>query len=102
MTDRTIYWTSVRAQEAALRQQFHGHRDCHVTAIGPTPRVVEVSLDNASRLLTDGSHRLSTEAEIAEYQRAMELRRAQQAQASGGLQQARALFAALGQGAKSR
>lgn len=77
VTDQT-YWPRVAAQLTALKQQFPGKRDCHVTANGPMPRVVEVSLENGARLLVDATHRLSADGEVAEYQREQELRRAQQ------------------------
>jgi hypothetical protein len=74
------YYAAIREKQAALSAQFP-NGCCAVVSVNPANNgPCEVTLNNAARLLVEGSHRLASAGEIEAYNANQELRRA----ASGG------------------
>lgn len=94
---RTDHYAAQNATLAKLQKQFPGQSDCYISSHKSPGRVTQVSLANAARLITDGTHRIATREEVAEFQKQQELARAQSLPVDG-LAAARRLFNALGQG----
>jgi hypothetical protein len=92
------YYQGIREQRATLAQK--GQQFFFVTSLGTPGRhttpgtVAEVTLDIAARLLHEGSHRLSTDAEIEEFRRRQAFNRAPDP-VTDTLASARARFEAL-------
>ncbi len=93
MFDSSVYWNSISTKLSELKTQFP-NGFCRVAATR-NGQVSEVSLSNAARCIADGTHRLASDDEIKDFERGMELRKAQQAQSGGGLEAARRMFQAL-------
>jgi hypothetical protein len=100
MNTRTDYWRAIAKTRAELQQRYPDGSVYVSPVTGPAPKAIEVSCDNASRLLVEGTHRLSTDAEIAEFEAAQCLA-ASAIRPVSSLADARALFAALN-GSKPR
>jgi hypothetical protein len=98
-----VFYSTKAAHLADLQKMFPGRGHCYMTPVSGPQRAVSVSLENASRLLTEGGWRVSTPEEVTEWERSQELAAAQ-SRPVAGIDGARALFAALNdsKGAKPR
>lgn len=94
MNPRTEYYTKLTAKQAELRKLYPSG-SLHIASVN-NGRVCGASIEVAARCIIEGSHRVTSEVEVQEHEKQMALLRAQSTNAGGGIDQARALFAALG------
>jgi hypothetical protein len=76
----TDYFSAIRQQRAALTPQFPDGA-CLVISIrlagrpSPAGSICEVNIDNAARLITEGTHRLASKEEIQSFREEQEFKR---------------------------
>jgi hypothetical protein len=86
--DFRVYYTAIREKRAELGAQF-SNGSCAVVSVNRANNgACEVTLDNAARLLVEGTHRLATDSEIDAFHADQGLRRA--ATGAGSLDSVRA------------
>ena len=74
--NRTEYFGKIREQREALAKQFLDG-SCLVISVKPVNNgPCGVTLDNAARLLVEGTHRIASDAEARAFHESMELKRA--------------------------
>lgn len=96
---QSTYFSAIREQRAQLLGQFPGGCCLVVSLIGPgrqgmAGRATEVTVNNAARLIVEGSHVLASDAQATEYREAQAAARARNAPATT-LDEARKQFSAI-------
>lgn len=98
--DRTEFYSKKREVLESLSKQFP-EGACLVISVNPGNNgPCEVLIDNAARLIVEGTHKLASEEECQSFHAAMATARASSLPVDG-LESARALFATI-QGGKDR